>query len=382
MTHPRFLLGSTATMLGALLVLATGCEGVAAGGAGLSGGRHRGADGGVGDVDGGPMPVGVNIPSREVCGNGMDDDDNGMIDDGCACEAGTSRACYGGGPETRGVGACHDGTQTCDAHGEFPQWGTCDGEGRPSREIIENGIDDDCDGTTDEPDGICIPTGDVGEVAAACSDGRDNDCDSLRDCEDPDCAGDSHCPAACGASETRCFGAVDDDCDGAVDCDDAECLHDAACAPSPCPPGQTPTYRLRDLGASGGASGIMEGPGGARMPMTCEPGPCDPGLVRVETSPGAFACLPPPPACPPGNFPTYTGSGMWRCDPPCDLIVHYGGIYGGLNRCAGHPDVSCDGGNVPTYVLETETWECRPECDNGLYDRIYIGGGELVCVPC
>ena len=55
-----------------------------------------------------------------------------------------------------------------------------------------------------------------------CSDGIDNDLDSLIDCADPDCAADVACPE-------DCSNGVDDDSDGLVDCDDAECDVDLAC---------------------------------------------------------------------------------------------------------------------------------------------------------
>src|SRR5207244_3165037 len=61
--------------------------------------------------------VGELLPMMEACGNGADDDCNGMVDDGCGeCSPGMTRACYSGPTGTDGVGRCHGGTQTCDAH--------------------------------------------------------------------------------------------------------------------------------------------------------------------------------------------------------------------------------------------------------------------------
>jgi len=365
---PRGIALVTAVLMGSLVLACNGMVGGA--GSGLGEGPEPGVD----------ASVGTNIPSRELCGNEIDDDDDGWIDEDCGCEAGTSRGCYLGPPGTRSIGACIDGMQECIAHGEFPSWGPCEGGSGPSAEIIENGIDDDCDGTTDEPDGICIPLGP--ETGGSCSNGRDDDCDTLRDCRDPDCHGQPGCPATCNAVEDVCWGDVDDDCDGVVDCDDPDCEAALACIPGPCPEGQTPTYHARDLGSSYGASGISAGDGEAKMPLTCDEGRCEPGLVAVETSPGSFVCMPPPPPCPAGLFPTYTPSGTWRCDPPCEYVIHYGSIYAGRNVCAGRPDVMCGSGMVPTFVFESEMWECRPVCDNGLYDQIWLDSGALVCVPC
>jgi hypothetical protein len=47
---------------------------------------------------------------------------------GCGCAAGQTHACYTGPASTRGVGICHDGTQTCQAQGEFNGFGPCLGQ--------------------------------------------------------------------------------------------------------------------------------------------------------------------------------------------------------------------------------------------------------------
>ncbi len=334
---------------------------------------------GTGLPDTGP-PIGRGAVRAEICGNEFDDDDNGIIDDGCDCAVGTERACWLGPPDARGVGICHDGVQRCESEGATATWGYCNETQMPAREILDNGFDDDCDGTVDEPDGVCSATTNH-ESGAACGNGRDDDCDTQVDCDDPDCAGEARCPGGCDADETLCWGGIDDDCDGELDCDDADCAADPSCATGPCPPGQTPTYRERDLGSSHGGSSISAGPGGATMPMTCEDGDCPEGQVRVARVGEMPVCVPPPPDCPDGTHPNYVASGVWRCDPPCDLIIHYGSIYSGRNVCAGRPDESCPSGQSPTFVYETEAWECRPTCDNTLYDRIYLDGA-LVCVPC
>lgn len=91
-----------------------------------------------------------------------DDDDDGYSPDASVCcepfdcddsdpevtDSG-SRGCYSGPPETRGVGVCVGGTETCDAWG----WGYCEGEVTPWDEWC-NGTDEDCDGLVDE-DGVC-----------------------------------------------------------------------------------------------------------------------------------------------------------------------------------------------------------------------------------
>ncbi|RME37795.1 MAG: hypothetical protein D6788_08705 [Planctomycetota bacterium] len=88
-------------------------------------------------------------------------------------------------------------------------------------------------------------------VEGVCNDGIDNDCDTLTDCADPDCAGDPacggcgngicdtgedqcNCPADCGtppALETgSCNDGIDNDCDMLTDCADPDCSSDPVCA--------------------------------------------------------------------------------------------------------------------------------------------------------
>ncbi len=112
--------------------------------------------------------------AAETCGNGQDDDCNGMADDGCT-PSGESQACYTGPAATRGVGACHDGTQ--EALGEF--WGTCEGEVHPVPETCADGVDSDCNGLggpglPDDPG--CCPAG----AMESCN-GADDDCDGFVD---------------------------------------------------------------------------------------------------------------------------------------------------------------------------------------------------------
>jgi hypothetical protein len=62
------------------------------------------------------------------------------------CTPGNSRLCYSGAPDTRGVGQCVQGKQTCLV---TRKWTACVGERLPKEEAC-NGKDDDCDGKSDE----------------------------------------------------------------------------------------------------------------------------------------------------------------------------------------------------------------------------------------
>jgi hypothetical protein len=267
-------------------------------------------------------------PAAEICSQTTDENCNGKV--GCAdsactgiagcCAPGDKRSCYDGPTGTDGVGLCAAGTQECDAAGA---WKACGSETLPSSEAghCTDGNDNDCDGLVDCKDPectndpackppICTPgatkgcydgaavtagvgqchggnltcdasgqawgttcAGEVlpGNEAGHCHDGVDNDCNGLKDCQDPACNGDPGCactpnsvrscytgPAgtenvgqcksgsqtcnAAGSAWGTCLGSVlpsietgacadnvDNDCDGQTDCADANCTFAANC---------------------------------------------------------------------------------------------------------------------------------------------------------
>ena len=88
------------------------------------------------------------MPDTDVC-DGLDNDCNGTVDDGCACQPGDSRDCYGGAAGTQGVGPCAAGHQSCVTKPGGSEWGRARGRRcrGPSSAI---GIDNDCDGVVDD----------------------------------------------------------------------------------------------------------------------------------------------------------------------------------------------------------------------------------------
>ncbi len=325
-----------------------------------------------------PVDFDVGLFGREeVCGNGVDDDADGRVDNGCACVVGTVRPCWLGPPESVGVGICQAGQQACEPEGEEGVWGLCVDMVLPSIEIAATGRDEDCDALVDEADARCVATE---QQETRCGDERDGDCDGLVDCEDPDCA--DGCTTECQPRETICWGGADEDCDGVADCDDPDCASEDACGEPRCPPGQGEIYTERaPLTPIVGPPQIEMGDGEPVMEQSCGDSSCTGGQVEVRLHEGGFVCAPPPPPCPEGQHATYETAGRWRCDPPCSVIVRYGYIYGFRRVCGGPPDVVCSGSEVPTFLANEQRWSCEMVCNNTLYDR-YIYAGQLICLPC
>jgi len=233
---------------------AFGCSAGVGQGQSTSGGGGDGTGGGVGGVGGQAGQGGSGgggtmcTPATETC-DGMDNDCDMEVDEGCACIDGQTQNCYPGPMANKGVGACVEGTQTCDLSG---QWGQCKGAVLPSPEAC-NTIDDDCNGQVDDMGMLSCGIGGCNMMVLACENGKinscmpgmptlevcdgiDNDCDQQVDetYPDKDAPCDTGLMGACGTGKSDCqmgklacvqsvfptfeqCNAKDDDCNGMVD---------------------------------------------------------------------------------------------------------------------------------------------------------------------
>ncbi|MEC9477499.1 MAG: putative metal-binding motif-containing protein [Planctomycetota bacterium] len=283
----------------------------------------------------------VTIPPAGPCGGApaglpCDDGDPCTINDVCD-----------------GMGGCNGTFLDTDSDGVCDAFDICPG-GDDSLDSDMDGVPDFCD--CDPLDGTVFPG-----ATEICGNGIDDDCDTLADCGDPDCATDPACstsscggaPAgspcddgdpctindicdgmggcagelidadadgyspACGDCDDGdpaihpgapeiCNDLVDNDCDGPIDCSDPDCAMDLACSTGPC--------------------------SGAPAGSPCDDG--DPCTIN-DVCDGMGGCT--------GEFIDVDGDGV---SPACgDCNDNNGAMYpGAVEICNDNKDNDCDGG--------------------------------------
>ncbi len=311
------------------------------------------ADGGPEDVDGG-----MTACAEEICDNELDDDCDGLVEEGCVCVPGETSACWPGLVANRGVGACTDGMMDCEDNFEFGEWGACMGAVTAVEEVCDaEGVDEDCDGAVNEGcecdpgDGPVACGSDVGACSAGtqeCVDGRLEACmgavePMAETCNgrDDDCDGttDEGLVRACGSDVGACsagtetcdagsWGAcmggrmpgtedcngTDDDCDGMTD---ESLVRDCGSAVGACMAGS----QMCDAGTWGSCTG-----GTLPVLETCDDtdedcdGSTDEGLTR-SCGTGTGVCMTGTETCSAGSYGSCvgaTGPGTEACDGSLD----------------------------------------------------------------
>ena len=193
-------------------------------------------DGYTEDVDCDDSDAVVNPGATDICGNSIDEDCSGA-DEACTMS------------DNDGDGYTED--VDCDDYEAMVNPGAV--------EDCTDGVDNDCNGLIDtadpsalncpyecedlDMDGYAVEGGDCGPVdcddsnayinpsaAEVCDDGIDNDCDGSSDCgDDPDCDTAQICGPLCYPEKEICGDKIDNDCDGTIDCDDFNCRRNSLC---------------------------------------------------------------------------------------------------------------------------------------------------------
>ena len=305
-------------------------------------------------------------PEPEVCDN-ADNDCNGIVDDLGIAQACTVDNEFGSCP---GVETCSNGNSSC--VGDEPTPELCDG------------LDNDCDGETDEDlcdDGdpctkdTCVQLEDTLECSHAiddsllCDDG--NVCTNTDKCEDGVCVGFN--PEICDDGNP----CTDDTCDATVGCltafntgeceDGNECTEGDLCANGACQPGAQKTCDDDNPCTSDSCNPAIQG--GCVHDIANESAACDsPGLGQCQKAKCSLG------TCLPYNA---DGGGCTTNDSNCSAGVCSGGI------CNVIPGQICevDGGICSSDVPGTCTssGSCVPAADGGCICNSPCNG---VCLCC
>ncbi len=328
------------------------------------------------------------LPTTELC-NGLDDDCDGLLDDGNPEGGGLC-----GPVALDGIGICEAGVTTCVTAGPGVATLNCLGAVYPEPAELCNGLDDDCNGLTDDgiaggescgtDEGVCamghlecvagawVCVGEVGPGTELC-DGLDNDCDGETDEGNPEggeaCGTDvgecepgvTYCDLTLVPPDIVCLGEVgpeEEVCDG-LDNDCNHLVDDGLPLGEPCGTDvgicETGNWICLDgdivcHGGIGPADEVCNG-----LDDDCD------GLVDVSAEcPGESVCIEgycAPPCNPDDEWPCPTGK-------VCEYVEEYDDTYCVDDLCE---DVTCDPGYLCRggeclsqceFITCPEGWEC------------------------
>jgi hypothetical protein len=190
-----------------------------------------------------PCVPGQPTSAQDLC-DGLDENCDGVVNGGCICVDGHTQACYTGAPGTLGVGVCQAGVQTCahgnwgNCLGEItPSAEVCDGLDNDCNGLVDDGLGTStcgvgqCQVTTPNClNGVsqtCTPRAPQAETC----NGLDDDCDGVVDEDLPtltcgvgactnnvySCVNGVEATCTPGTPTPEICNGIDDDCDGLVD---------------------------------------------------------------------------------------------------------------------------------------------------------------------
>jgi Putative metal-binding motif len=312
-------------------------------------------------------------PVAELC-DGSDNNCDGQVDEGCACNAGDTQSCYGGPPNTAGTGECVGGTQTCSGG----QWDPCSGDITPQTEICDN-VDNDCDGAIDQgnPDGDqACPTG----LQGLCSDGTTTCTNGTIVCSQNVMSS----VEVCDGLDNDCNGNPDDgNPGGGLGCVTGQLgvcspgTTDCAMGAIQCQPNTSASVEVCD-GLDNDCDGLADdgNPGAGQNCNTGQSGQCGPGTTFCNG--GAIVCTPNSP----GSMETCDG-----LDNDCDGVADNGDPGGGAACSTGQPGLcnagttQCSGGSLVCNQTVMPSPEQCDGVDNDCDSAIDDGdpGGGAVC---
>ncbi|RLD10090.1 MAG: hypothetical protein DRI44_06920, partial [Chlamydiae bacterium] len=224
-------------------------------------------------------------PQEENCADNLDNDCDGVINNGCPCQTGEERQC--GETDT---GECKFGVQKC----VDGQWGDkCEGEIRPIKEFCD-AKDNDCDGQIDEDFSNLGKPCSVGVGACEnkgeylCSQDQKSTVCSVTEALPPDCAGkecgDDGCGGSCGecGNNQSCVSNV---CEcNFIDCNSICCDNGQTCYANHCCTPKTCSQQNYECGSQSNTCGGTMDCGACQTNASCISGLCQCDYVECDSA--------------------------------------------------------------------------------------------------